>query len=697
MRRTTYFQRRGWRQAERFWSYVEAGINRLTSTRFNPLYHLGTLALFLLGVLLVTGIYLTIFYRPGADRAYETVAGISASPLGLLMRSVHRYAANALVVVVVLHALKMLLSDRFWESRWVAWVTGWALLGLIWFIGVMGYWLVWDRRAQWLTEYGAKLVGGSVALTFLGPDLASRSFAFFVIVLFLHVFLGILIFLGFLLHILRLTRPRWLAPRWLMVEASLALLLLALLQPATSLEKADFSRVVDNIPVDWLYLGFLPLSSRWGNTLFWGVALALFLIAVALPWLLPGRSAGPVQITEHLCTGCALCALKCPYEAIEIVPRSDESGFKSLAVIRPNLCVGCGLCIGTCAAIGIDLQTMPTSAFLDRWHDALAQVNGEDQRPLVIITCQRHTALGTFPTSTIPQETPHVGVERFTVDGISLPVVTVTFPCVGMLNPEWLRPLFREPASIEGALVVSCPTDDCAFREGPYWLVQNLKYRRKLLEAPLYWIEGAPGDRGLVVKWLRDFVRGEMAPTTRAQAWIQARLQEVPTWWPRQLRPFLAGLAVLVLVTGLGWIAERPATTASPPALVRVLMVHPGKLKTVQGTLSGEMAAKLPPGLTEAQVLGGERYPVQLRVEIDGQVIWEGTYAPSGLRREGLAYALENLPVTPGNHRVRIQMMDDGETWRTVFNGEVTIAAGRVVTLLYDEEQEAFVVFSPQP
>ena len=694
MRNSTYFQRRWWRRAERFWTFLERVVNRVTTSRYNPFYHLGTLALFLLGVLLVTGIYLTIFYRPGADRAYETVAGISATPIGLLMRSLHRYAANALLVVVLLHALKMLLSDRFWESRWVAWVTGWALLGLIWFIGVMGYWLVWDQRAQWLTEYGARLVGGSVAFTFLGPELPSRSFAFFVIVLFLHIFLAVLILLGFLLHILRLTRPRWLAPRWLMVEASVALLLLALFRPATSLDKADFSRIVTNIPVDWLFLGFLPLSSRLGNTLFWGGSLALFLIAVGLPWLLPGRSAGPVRITEHLCTGCALCALKCPYEAIEIVPRSDESGFKSLAVIQPNLCVGCGLCIGTCAAIGIDLQSVPTSVFLDKWQEALDQARREGQRPLLVITCQRHAALGTLPT-TPPENAPHVAIDTLTVNDTSLPLVSVTFPCVGMLNPEWLRPLFREASLIRGAVVVSCPTDDCGFREGPFWLVQNLKYRRKLLEAPLYWIESAPGDRAHFLHWVQAFVQGQASPWTRAQKWIQAQLSTTPTWWPRALRPFLAGIAILTVIVGLGWIAEQPARTVEPEAAVRVLMVHPGKLKAVQGNLSAEMAAKLPPGLTEAQVLGGERYPVHLRVEIDGSLAWEGTYRPSGLRREGLAYALENVPLTPGNHFIRIQIMDDDTTWRTVFAGNLRIPKGRVITLLYDEEQDAFRILSP--
>ena len=99
---------------ERSWTRIEAAIDRIAAATYNPLYHLGTLQITLLVIIAVTGVYLTIFYRPGADRAFESVAGMSATWLGSLMRSVHRYASAALIVVALLHALKSFLSIHKW-------------------------------------------------------------------------------------------------------------------------------------------------------------------------------------------------------------------------------------------------------------------------------------------------------------------------------------------------------------------------------------------------------------------------------------------------------------------------------------------------------------------------------------------------------------------------------------------------------
>ncbi len=691
MRNRLYIQRRWLRTLERGWTAVERAVNALTTSSYNPLYHLGTLALFLLAVLAVTGTYLTVFYRPGADKAYETVAWITSTPVGLYMRTVHRYAADALIIVLILHALKMFLSDRFWGSRWVAWVSGWVLWVLIWLIGVMGYWLVWDRQAQWITEFGVRIFGGSVAYTFLGPELPARSFAFFVIVLFLHIFLSVLIVLGFLVHVLRLSRPRWLAPRWLLIKGVVVLSLIALLRPVSMLDKADFSRVVSRVSLDMLYLAFLPLSEQWGNGVFWGMATALLLVAVALPWLWPGRSAGPARVTEHLCTGCALCALKCPYEAIEIVPRSDESGFKSLAIIKPNLCVGCGLCIGTCGAIGIDLGETVTSDLLKRLSEGVAAIRAQGEPPTVVVACERHLAQGSLPIP-VPGQVPDVMTASMSVNGTSLSAVVMGFPCTGMLNPEWVRPLMHDNPDLRGVVLISCPTDDCNYREGPHWLAQNLKYRRAILEGPLYWLEVAPGDRGAVATFLERLVQGQATVVDRARARVAAILAGLEPTWRIAMRPLATGMVVLGLLVGIGLAGVQPSgTKVKEQAVIRLLLAHPGKLKAVKGTLSEEMAAKLPPGVSAEQVLGGERYPVQLRVEVDGQVIHEGVYRPGGLRREGLTYAVEDVRLGNGKHRVRVMMKDDdnGE-WRPVFEQTLQLQGGRVVTLVYDEGSDTF-------
>src|SRR3972149_2159785 len=214
-----YAQRKMLRTLEAPWVRFEGLINRFTKSDFNPFYHLGTLTIFMLLVLIGTGVYLTAIYRPGLDVAYQTVEKIDSNWFGSLMRSVHRYSSDAMILLIILHFLKMLFSDRYWGSRWLAWTSGWIMLATTWLVGTMGYWLVWDERAQWMTEYMMNTLAGTSGLTYVSADIVSLPFFTFVIILFLHVFLPLIGFLGIYIHGLRLSRARWWSPRWVSVQA----------------------------------------------------------------------------------------------------------------------------------------------------------------------------------------------------------------------------------------------------------------------------------------------------------------------------------------------------------------------------------------------------------------------------------------------------------------------------------------------
>ncbi len=706
------------RWMEKGWARGERLANQLTSTAFNPFYHLGTLAIFLLVILAVTGFYLTIFYRPGADRAFQSVAGVSASWLGLLMRTMHRFASDALLLVILLHAGKMLLGDRFWGSRWLAWVSGLGLLLLIWVIGVMGYWLVWDHQAQWLTEYLIGLLKGPIGLAFMRPGLASRTFSFFVIVLFLHIFLSVLIALGVWIHELRLSRAKYWAPRWLMVEAGLALVVLALWRPVVIGFPADFSRLLGEVTVDGLYLGFLPLIGRVGNIPFWGIFGLLLMLLASLPWVARGQHLGPAVITNPFCSGCALCFSECPFEAIEMQPRSDgDPRFEHQAVIHENLCTGCGLCVGTCSTAGAELAGMPTGLVREQLEGMLTRARTRGESPIVLFTCQRHVALGTLSAvagmksdsadtflrrslpmtpawSTVPLSgrNPHPKMAG---------VVTLPVPCVGMVQPEWVRQSLAGGA--QAAVIVSCPSDDCTFREGPQQLAQRLgRHRSMLRREHVHWLEATPGDGRAVAALLRDMESERWRIGTQASEMIngegssQSEFRSLSPALRVAWRSLLPGLALLLVIFGLTLMAFRPATAMSNRAgVIRVMLRHTGHLKVKPASLSPELEGKLPAGVSPEQVLGGERFPVHLRVQVDGQPAIERVYRPGGLRREGQVHGLESWPVSPGSHNVRIWLMDDGATWRLVFAGVVEVEAGHVRSLDYDEELGAFVLSQP--
>ncbi|HXF95133.1 MAG TPA: hypothetical protein VNI61_03415, partial [Gemmatimonadales bacterium] len=101
---------------------ADAVMNRLYGWRGNPLYHSGALVVALMLVLLVTGLYLLVFYRISAP--YASVMGLEGQVWGgRWVRALHRYAADAAVVAAALHALRLFAQGRTWGPRTLAWVS----------------------------------------------------------------------------------------------------------------------------------------------------------------------------------------------------------------------------------------------------------------------------------------------------------------------------------------------------------------------------------------------------------------------------------------------------------------------------------------------------------------------------------------------------------------------------------------------
>ena len=701
--RSIYATRRTLRRLEGWWTGLERFINRLATHPYNPLYHLGTLLIFLLIVLTVTGAYLTLLYRPGSDRAYASVVLISANWFGSLMRTVHRYASDVLLLVAFLHAGKMFVSDRFWGSRWFAWVTGWVLLFLFWLTGTMGYFLVWDQPAQWLTDYAINLLRGAFAYSFLGPDAASRTFSFFVIILFLHVFIPLLLLVAVLVHVLRLARARYWSPRWLMIMASVILIALALAWPVVDVAPADLGQLIQQVRLDWWYLGFLPLTGQWSNWLLWSVSLAVIGLITALPWLLRGQHTGPAFVIDPKCTGCALCARECPYDAIAMQPRDDATQFSSLAVVNPDRCTGCGVCVGACADAAIELEGLHAAVMRQDLLRASAQAH-KTKAPVIVFTCDRHATLGTLPPleGTTPVEALGLGVggalpliqaklparvnagSWLDDQGQPQPVMTCVVPCMGMLHPQWAAGTVTAGAS--GAIMVTCPNADCSFREGPHWVAERMRRRRTLRTGNTYMLELAPGSQAEVMSQWRTMVSPPVAAALPALP---------PPTLAVQARHLAVGFALLLVLFGVSLFLDQPARATLPAAAqIRLAINHNGQMVAASSNLSAEVLAKLPPNVDPSQVLGGERFPVQIRLLVDGEQVLERSYRPRGLRREGSIYGLENWWVAPGEHHLTINLMDDGASWRTVFSDTVTLAPGAAQILYFVHDQDKFVLRS---
>jgi quinol-cytochrome oxidoreductase complex cytochrome b subunit len=159
-----FYERLGLEDLRRLASKKQVPIHR--STHF---YYFGGMALFLFMVQIVTGILLSLYYKPSPDQAFESVQAIVTEvDYGWLIRSAHAWSANLLVGVLLLHLLTAYLMRAYRRPREITWLTGVVLLGVFMAFGFSGYLLPWNELAFFATRVGTAIVG---VVPVIGPQL----------------------------------------------------------------------------------------------------------------------------------------------------------------------------------------------------------------------------------------------------------------------------------------------------------------------------------------------------------------------------------------------------------------------------------------------------------------------------------------------------------------------------------------------
>lgn len=142
------------------WIRLERRVGRAFPEGGNPLAHLGAIACLLFAMLLASGIYLYAVFDTSVDGAWKSIDALSRQqpfPGGWL-RSLHRYVADAFLLVTLLHLLRELLLGRYTRFRRASWLTGIPLLLFVYISGIGGFWLNWDRLGQYSAMASAELV-----------------------------------------------------------------------------------------------------------------------------------------------------------------------------------------------------------------------------------------------------------------------------------------------------------------------------------------------------------------------------------------------------------------------------------------------------------------------------------------------------------------------------------------------------------
>lgn len=128
------------------------------SLRWATTYGLGIASLSAFLITLVTGVLLMFYYKPYPDVAYESIKDIHfVVPTGRFMRNIHRWAANIMVVCVLLHMARAFYTAAYRHGREFNWVVGMGLLAITLGLSFTGYLLPWDQLAYWAITIGANI------------------------------------------------------------------------------------------------------------------------------------------------------------------------------------------------------------------------------------------------------------------------------------------------------------------------------------------------------------------------------------------------------------------------------------------------------------------------------------------------------------------------------------------------------------
>jgi len=440
----------------------EKSLDRVYGPDWNPLRQLGTVAFFMFWIAAGTGIYLYIFFETSVHGAYASVEYMTNDQwyLAGVMRSLHRYSSDGMVLFMVLHLFREWTFDRYRGVRWYAWFTGIIVIWLLYASGLSGYWLVWDQLAQyvalgsmeWFDALG--LFGEPVATNFLTEG--SLTDRFFSLLVFIHIFVPLFLLFAMWVHVMRVSQPKVNPPRGVAIGICIMLVALSLVMPAVSHAPADLSLISENLNLDWFYMLFYPIFDAWGGAALWIVAVGGSIFLAALPWLPPLKSPKPPLVILEHCNGCGRCYDDCPYGAITLVARTDELPFAQQAQVDEANCTRCGICIGSCPSAspfksiedvvtGIDMPHLDIKKMRAQVDVALAAAPGG----IILVGCDYGPKV-----KELEQEN----------------TTALRFNCVSMLPPSFIDYMITEGAG--GVMIAGCAECGCRYRSG-VWLMQD--------------------------------------------------------------------------------------------------------------------------------------------------------------------------------------------------------------------------------
>ncbi|MCO6432070.1 MAG: cytochrome b N-terminal domain-containing protein [Deltaproteobacteria bacterium] len=639
----------------------------LYGSGYNPLYRSGTLAVGLLFVLLVTGLYLSFFYS--VSQPYESIVGIQAQAwLGRWIRALHRYATVAAVIAIAFHVIQLLVQGKNWGPRTLAWLSGIILTAMFFVSAWSGYVMVWDTHGQKVAQAGAQLL----SLIPMLHDVVIAAFdgssevpaGFFFMNLFLHLAIPVVMIMFLWVHTARLARAVWFPIRSIFIWSSAGLVVLALLWPAPLLEKADLLQVVGRIPLD-LSTGFwIPWLDSFGAGVVW-IALSLTVaLFILIPWIWrPSRSnKRPISVVdEDACTGCTQCARDCPYEAISMVPRKD--GRRLIAEVSASYCVSCGICAASCADFAIGPPDRTAVDQRRRVKEFCAQISEADgAKDVVLVACTNNARFLEVLSGQVRQESK---------------MALYPVECCGCLHTEVIEQLLNVT---KGVALVGCPARNCFNRDGGELLTQRIYEKRvPFLDRNV--------DRSRLL--LTTYSEAESAALSSDLRQFTARLSQRPQSaagypWQQWIRAAAASVIFLILC---GFLAQAPSGTNPSHGFIRAVGLLPSSLEEScrqpeEGELQG-MPAHMRPKMICSKI----PLEYELSIIVNGAQVARHSISDPLRRTDRPIFLNHQEQLLPGHrHDISIRLKSNGSApLECRFIADLD--AGQIHLIKYDREK----------
>ncbi len=294
-----------------------------TQYQYNPLYLLGPMLYFFYLVTVVSGVILMLWYVPTTTGAYDSIVRISSQigrisigsiviPLGSLVRGIHKYAADAVFLCIILRTYRMYFAGEYKRPGELSWMIFFLGLVLTMISGVTGYLLIWNQRAfwaaktiltvpvyldeltAWIPRIGQNLKFGSmIAYIFLGgPAIGQATITRFYS---LHFGISLVLLILMEVYVYRTRRARLKMSWFPTLLFFLMVLFVAWALPAEMGRRADPNRTPLPILSDWYFLALYQYV-KYTPPLWAGLGPGLLIgVGMLLPFLDRSKSRHPLD------------------------------------------------------------------------------------------------------------------------------------------------------------------------------------------------------------------------------------------------------------------------------------------------------------------------------------------------------------------------------------------------------------------